>query len=91
MPLLMMVRTVCSLVYAVLEYRIHTALKDHGETFPKQKGHPIPNPTARWVFHYFVGIHLLLIPGQWPLVLNLTDEQQLLLQLLETPYERFYS
>jgi transposase len=88
---LLMVMTVCSLVYAVLEYHIHTALKDHGETFPKQKGQPIPNPTARWVFHYFVGIHLRLIPGRWLLVLNLTDEHQQLLRLLGTSYEKFYA
>jgi transposase len=87
---LLMVMTVCWLVYAALEYRIRHALKDHGATFPNQKGTPVQNPTARWVFHYFVGIHLLFIPGQWPLVLNLTEEHQQLLKLLGKPYERFY-
>jgi transposase len=87
---LLMVMTVCVLVYAALEYRIRTARKAHDMTFPDQKGNPIQNPTARWVFHYFVGIHVLLIPGQWPLVLNLTEEHQHLLQLLGKPYERFY-
>jgi transposase len=87
---LLMVMTVCLLVYAALEYRIRNALQDHGATFPNQKGAPIQNPTARWVFHYFVGIHVLLIPGQWPLVLNLTEEHQQLLKLLGSPYERFY-
>ena len=65
---LLMVMTVCLLVYAALEYRIRTALKEHEATFPNQKGQPIQNPTARWVFHYFVGIHLLLLPpgsGRW--------------------------
>jgi transposase len=65
---LLMVMTVCLLVYAALEYRIRKALKDHGATFPDQKGKPTQNPTARWVFHYFVGIHLLSVSGQWPLV-----------------------
>jgi transposase len=87
---LLMVMTVCLLVYAALEYRIRKALKDHGATFPNQQGTPVQNPTARWVFHYFVGIHVLLIPGQWPLVLNLTEEHPHLLKLLGTPYERFY-
>ena len=31
---LLMVMTVCLLVYAALEYRIRNALKDHGATFP---------------------------------------------------------
>ena len=87
---LLMVMTVCLLVYAALEYRIRKALKDHGVTFPNQKGTPVQNPTARWVFHYFGGIHVLLIPGQWPVVLNLTEEHRQLLKLLGKPYERFY-
>jgi transposase len=87
---LLMVMTVCLLVYAALEYRIRKALADHDATFPNQKGKPIQNPTARWVFHYFVGIHLLRMPGQGALVLNLTDEHQKLLRLLGRPYLWFY-
>ena len=88
---LLMVMTVCLLVYAALEYRIRTALKEQDATFPNQKGQPVQNPTARWVFHYFVGIHVLRIPGQWDsIVLNLTEGHQRLLQLLGKPYTRFY-
>ena len=85
---LRMVMTVCWLVYAAVEYRIRKALKEHAATFPHQTGQPIQNPTARWVFQYFVGIHLRLTPGQWPLVLKLTEEHQHLLRLLGKPYER---
>jgi transposase len=87
---LLMVMTVCLLVYAGLEYRIRKALKDHEATFPDQKGKRIQHPTARWVLQYFVGIHLLCQTGHWPLVLNLTAEQQHLLRLLGQPYMRFY-
>jgi transposase len=87
---LLMVMTVCLLVYAALEYRIRSALKEHGATFPDQKGKRIQNPTARWVFHYFVGIHLLSVSGQWPLVLNLTEEHCNLLKLLGKPYMQLY-
>jgi transposase len=87
---LLMVMTVCLLVYAALEYRIRTALKEHAATFPDQKGKHIQNPTARWVFHYFVGIHVLYIPGQGLMILNLTDEHQRLLQLLGKRYAWFY-
>jgi transposase len=87
---LLMVMTVCLLVYAALEYRIRTALKEHRATFPDQKGKRIQNPTARWVFHYFVGIHVLYIPGQGLMILNLTDEHQHLLQLLGKRYVWFY-
>jgi transposase len=87
---LLMVMTVCLLVYAALEYRIRHALQEHSATFPDQKGKRIQTPTARWVFHYFVGIHVLYIPGQGLLMLNLTDEHQHLLQLLGKRYEWFY-
>jgi transposase len=87
---LLMVMTVCLLVYAALEYRIRQALKAHKATFPDQKGKPVQNPTARWVFHYFVGIHLLSVSGQWPLVLNLTEEHCNLLKLLGKPYMQLY-
>jgi transposase len=87
---LLMVMTVCLLVYAALEYRIRRALQEHGATFPDQKGNRIQHPTARWVFHYFVGIHVLYIPGQGLFVLNLTDEHLHLLQLLGKRYAWFY-
>ena len=87
---LLMVMTVCLLVYAALEYRIRRALQEQGATFPDQKGKRIPNPTARWVFHYFVGIHVLYIPGQGLMILNLTDEHQHLLQLLGKRYAWLY-
>jgi transposase len=88
---LLMVMTVCLLVYAALEYRIRKALKDHDTTFPNQKGQPVQNPTARWVFQYFGGIHVLRIPEQWDLVVvNLTEQHQQLLELLGQSYTRFY-
>ena len=87
---LLMVMTVCLLVYAALEYRIRHALQEHEATFPDQKGKPTQTPTARWVFHYFVGIHVLYISGQGLFVLNLTDEHLHLLQLLGKRYVWFY-
>jgi transposase len=86
----LMIMTVCLLVYAALAYRIRTALKDHGAMFPDQKGKPTPTPTARWVFHDFVGIPLLFIPHQWPIVINLTEEHQRLLPFLRDRYAWFY-
>jgi transposase len=64
---LLMVMTVCWLVYAGLEYRIRKALQEHEATFPDQKGKRFQPPTARWVLHDFVGIHLLCrqVNGRW--------------------------
>jgi transposase len=41
---LLMVMTVCLLVYAALEYRIRTGLTTSQATFPSQKGQPVQNP-----------------------------------------------
>jgi transposase len=87
---LLMVMTGCLRVYAALEYRIRMVLKEHEATFPDQKGKRIQNPTARWVFHDFVGIHVRDIPGQGLIMLHLTDEHQHLLQLLGQRYAWFY-
>ena len=38
---LLMVMTVCLLVYAALQYCIRQALKAHQATFPDQKGKPV--------------------------------------------------
>ena len=81
---LLMVMTVCLLVYAALEDRIRQALNAHAATFPNHQGQRMQDPTARWVFHDFVGIHLLCPAGQWPIVLNLTADHQHLLRLWAT-------
>jgi transposase len=87
---LVMVMTVCWLVYAACEYRIRQALKDHNATLPNPKGQPVQNPTAGWVFQYFGGIHVLRIPGPWDLlVVHLIEPHQQLRERLGQSYTRF--
>jgi len=88
---LLMVMTICLLVYAALEYRIRQALKEHHEYFPDQKGNEIQNPTTRWVFQFFAGINILVIDQLHELVLNRNQYQLELLKLLGENYEQFYS
>ena len=88
---LMLVMTLCLLVYAALEHRIRERLKAQEHTFPHQTGKPVDNLTARWVFQYFVGIHLLILADGQALVLNLDEHHQSLLELLGLAYEAFYS
>lgn len=85
------VMTLCLLVYAALQYRLRQALAAKGETVPNQKGKPIKNPTARWIFQCFAGIHLLRSQQQTPLVLNRRELHGQILRLLGPPYERIYS
>jgi hypothetical protein len=87
---LLRVMTVCGRVYAALEYRLCTALKEHAATLPDHKGKRIPHPTARGVGHDFGGMHVLCSPGQGRTGLKLTDEHQPLLPRLGTRYAWLY-
>lgn len=88
---LMMVMTLSLLVYAALEYRIRERLKARHETFPNQKGQLINNPTARWVFQFFTGIHVLVVEQTQELVLNMNEYQIALVNLLGERYVELYS
>ena len=90
---LLMVMTLCLFVYACLERKVQNALKeDPGQPFFKdQKGKPTRTPSARWVFHCFVGIHLLTINETQKLILNLNDSHRKLLNLLGKNYWIYYS
>ena len=87
---LWMVMTLCLLVDAALESRIRQVLTDQEATFPDQQGKRLQQPTARWVFHDFVGMPLRCQAGQWPMVLTLTADHQPLRRRLGQAYMWFY-
>jgi transposase len=87
---LLMVMTLCLLVYSALEWRIRDGLQTHDLTFPDQKGNPTQRPTARWVFESFQGIHVLF-HDQRCLVLNMKDRHRPILTVLGRRYERLYA
>ncbi len=87
---LAMVMTVCWLVYAAMEARIRQAIHGPDATYSNQPGKRVLNPSARRVFHDVVGVHLRLALGQWPIMLNRTDEPRHLRPLLGKPYMAFY-
>nr|WP_276611701.1 IS1634 family transposase [Thiorhodococcus mannitoliphagus] len=88
---LMMVMTLCLLVYAALEQRIREVLKAEQATVPDQKGKPTTRPTARWVFQFFKGIHVLVVEHVEQIVLNVEQHHSDLLQLLGPRYVAIYS
>ena len=61
---LMMVMTLCLMVYNVAEHRMRRKLADHEATLPNQKGKAISNPTLRWVFQLMEGITLVNLQGE---------------------------
>ena len=88
---LLMVMTICLLVYAALEMRIRTLLKTVAAFFPNQTGKKIHNPTVRWIFSYFHGIHILIADGSEKMILNLNENHVLLVELMGKKYEKYYA
>jgi transposase len=58
---LMMVMTVCLLVYNVAQYQLRDKLKTTGETLPNQLEKEVQNPTLRWVFQIMEGLGIARI------------------------------
>jgi transposase len=56
---LMMVMTLCLLVYNFAQYRVRQTLKEQADTVPNQLGKPIDNPTVRWLFQCMEGIAII--------------------------------
>ena len=58
---LMMVMTLCLLVYNLAQYRLRETLQAHHETLPNQLNKPVQNPTMRWIFQLLEGISIVRI------------------------------
>jgi transposase len=56
---LMMVMTLCLLVYNVAQYKLRKKLKEDDATIPNQLNKPVKNPTMRWIFQLMEGISIV--------------------------------
>jgi transposase len=86
---LVFIMTLCLTVYAAIEYRIRQLLLLRSVFLPNQLGKAVQNPTARWIFELFRGIHILYGMDK-VLVLNLKDVHRKVLELLGEEYEKYY-
>jgi transposase len=87
---LLFIMTLCLMVYASLEMKIRSSLKENNEFFIDQKGKPTQTPTARWVFQTFTDIHILSIGNIQQIVMNLKDYHHTLLRILGESYRINY-
>lgn len=55
---LMMVMTLCLMVYNIGQYKLRKALKENNDTLPNQVNKKIQNPTLRWIFQLMEGINI---------------------------------
>jgi len=53
---LMMVMTLCLMIYNISQHRLRVALKEQNETIPNQLGKQTATPTLRWAFQIMEGI-----------------------------------
>jgi hypothetical protein len=88
---LLMGMTGCGLGYAAVEDRRRPTLREPAAPVPEHTGPPLQHPTARGVCQSCGGSHLLLRPGAWPVVRNLTDTHEHLLQRLGQPSKALYA
>jgi len=56
---LMMVMTLCLMIYNLGQHRVREALKKNNETLPNQINKPIQNPTMRWIFQIMEGVGIV--------------------------------
>ena len=87
---LMMVMTVCLLVYASFEWKLRNQLETQNEEVEDQKGKPTKKPTTRWIYQCFEGIHLLYINDKEPIILNLNEFHKKIVRLMGKAYQPYY-
>ena len=55
------------------------------------KKKPTQNPTAKWVFSCFAGVHELRVGEDTKVILNLNERQKIILNCLDERYWGVYS
>jgi transposase len=88
---LMMIMTLCLMVYNVGEYEIRETLKSEKETVLNQVGKATSKPTMRWLFQRMNGINLVTLPGQKACITGLTEEKKKILRLFGVEIARLYN
>ena len=86
---LLFIMTLCLTVYAAIEYRIRQKLQAQNETLPNQLGKEVKNPTTRWLFACFTGIHLLY-DSEKVCILNFKPLHLKIINLLGHQYRKYY-
>ena len=84
-----MVMGLCLLVYSLGQRALHQYLKRASQTIQNQLGKPSATPTLRWVFQYFMSIHLLML-ASLKQISNLSEQRCWMLQFFGVPCGKYY-
>ena len=91
---LLMVMSLCLLVYALAEHHLRQQLVAHDQTLPDQKGKPTQRITMRRLFQLFEGIDVLLLNTglvHRRQVTNLTEVHETALRILGPEVAKCYT
>ena len=93
---LMMIMTLCLMIYNIGQYRLRCALKERNETLPNQLNKPVKNPTLRWIFQIMEGIGVVHLFDEYlcqsvkKLVTNLNDLRIKIINLFGATAQKVY-
>ena len=83
------IMSLCLLVYNLGQRELRNSLKKNNNFVKSQVGKLINNPTLRWIFQCFQGIHYFSINARTQVV-NLTDERSFILEFLPSSCQKYY-
>ncbi|HHP7230159.1 MAG TPA: IS1634 family transposase [Xenococcaceae cyanobacterium] len=86
---LVMVMGLSLLVYSLGQRALRSALASAKQTIPNQLGKSTVFPTLRWVFQYFMSVHLVSFSGVKQ-ISNLTSERSHILQFFSSYCRQYY-
>ena len=91
---LMMVMTLCLMVYSFAQHQLRQALEAANETIPNQLKKPTKSPSIAWVFRLFHGVQIWIIQQNemsQQLVVNLNGLLKRIIKYFGPNAERIYS
>jgi transposase len=86
---MMMLMGLCLLVYKIGERQIRSTLQVNKSLVRSQLNKLVNQPTLRWIFQCFTGVHFLTIAGINRIV-GLTEERLHILQFLPESCQKYY-
>ena len=93
---LMMIMTLCLMIYNIAQHRLRVALKEQNETLPNQINKAIQNPTMRWIFQIMEGIGVVrfykenLADPIREVITNLNELRQKIINLFGSSARKIY-
>lgn len=90
---LMMVMTLCLMIYNLSDYLLRQRLKQENTTLPNQVKKPVTNPTFRWISHMMQGIVVVYLSGHDGMretVVNLSEVTCKVIRLFGKEAEEIY-